>query len=179
MKAAKSDEGTMHFKLSRFLFAYRNAPHSTTGETPAFMFNRHLRTELDIAKPSIKSKHGQISSQTGFRNYDVEIAPGVIWRRHSDQIVPTSSPVPELKSVPPPIPSIPVPSPATTIATSSPETPGESSNSIQLPSENNAIHGHLPASPKEVRTCPPSRPDPKSSVTGNNKHTQYVTTSGV
>ncbi|GFS12796.1 polyprotein [Elysia marginata] len=117
MKAAKSNKGTMHFKLSRFLIAYRNAPHSTTGETPAFfMFNRHLRTKLDIAKPSIKSKvadkqhqqvtshsqaslrtyrtgdhvvvrdyrghakwqHGQISSQTGFRNYDVEIAPGII-----------------------------------------------------------------------------------------------------
>ncbi|GFS02164.1 polyprotein, partial [Elysia marginata] len=164
MKAAKSHEGTMHFKLSRFLFAYRNAPHSTTGETPAFMmFNRHLRTKLDIAKPSIKSKvadkqhqqvtshsqaslrtyrtgdhvlvrdyrghakwqHGQISSQTGFRNYNVEIAPGVIWRRHCDQIVPTYSPVPEPKSVPSPIPPIPVPSPATTIATPSPETPGE------------------------------------------------------
>ncbi|GFR97945.1 CCHC-type zinc finger, nucleic acid binding protein a [Elysia marginata] len=123
-----------------------------------------------------KWQHGQISSQTGFRNYDVEIAPGVIWRRHSDQIVPTSSPVPEPKSVPPPIPPIPVRSPATSIATSSLETPGESSNSIQLPSENNAT-GHPPASPKEVRTCPPSRPDPQSSVTRNNKHTQYNTSS--
>lgn len=213
MKAAKKDEGTMHFKLSRFLFAYRNAPHSTTGETPAFMmFNRHLRTKLDIAKPSIKSRvadkqdhqvkshsqaslrtyhtgdhvlvrdyrghdrwqHGQISSQSGFRSYDVEIAPGVIWRRHSDQIVPTSSPVPAAEPALPPVPPVLVPRQAPTIATPVPETSG---NSSQLPSENNAM-GHPSTHPVEVRTGPPPRPDPQPSITRTNKTTQYVTRSG-
>lgn len=57
MKAAKSDKGTMHIKLARFLFAYRNAPHMTTNESPAsLMFGRRLRTHLDIVRPDINSK---------------------------------------------------------------------------------------------------------------------------
>ncbi|GFO27254.1 Pol polyprotein [Plakobranchus ocellatus] len=133
MKAAKHDEGSMNLKLARFLLAYRNSPHSTTGESPAsLMFGRLLRTRLDICTPSIQThvtgklqkqeqhhsqasprtfstgdhvlvrdyrgyerwQHGQISSQTGTHNYEIEISPGVIWRRHSDQIVLASNPVP-------------------------------------------------------------------------------------
>ncbi|GFR96761.1 polyprotein [Elysia marginata] len=41
MKAAKHDKGTIHVKLARFLLAYRNAPYSTTGVTPAtLMFGK-------------------------------------------------------------------------------------------------------------------------------------------
>ncbi|GFR69981.1 polyprotein [Elysia marginata] len=133
MKAAKHDKGTIHLKLARFLLAYRNAPHSTTGETPAtLMFGRRLRTKLDICSPNLKSsveakqrqqekhhsqasprtftagdhvlvrdnrgheklQHGQVSAQTGTRNYEIEISPGVVWRRHSDQIRHASNPVP-------------------------------------------------------------------------------------
>ncbi|GFO04166.1 Pol polyprotein, partial [Plakobranchus ocellatus] len=133
MKAAKHDEGSMNLKLARFLLAYRNSPHSTTGESPAsLMFGRRLRIRLDICTPRIQThvtgklqkqeqhhsqasprtfstgdhvlvrdyrgyerwQHGQISSQTGTHNYEIEISPEVIWRRHSDQIVLASNPVP-------------------------------------------------------------------------------------
>ncbi|GFO47138.1 polyprotein [Plakobranchus ocellatus] len=46
----------MNWKFVRFLFAYRNSPHSTTGETPAsLMFGRRLRTRLDISTPSMRT----------------------------------------------------------------------------------------------------------------------------
>ncbi|GFR60708.1 hypothetical protein ElyMa_003538400 [Elysia marginata] len=105
------------------------------------------------------------SALTGFRNYDVVNASRVIWRRHTDQIDPASMPVPEPKSVPPPIPPIPLRSPAATIATSShsQETPGNRFNSTYLPPENNAS-GQLPPpiSHKEIRRFSPLRPDPRS-----------------
>ena len=46
--------GTIESRVSRFLFKYRTTPHSTTGVPPAkLMFNRHLRTHLDLLQPSI------------------------------------------------------------------------------------------------------------------------------
>ena len=60
MKSAKHDKGTLHTKLARFLFAYRNAPHSTTNETPAvLMFGRKLRSHLNILRPSTSSAVAQ------------------------------------------------------------------------------------------------------------------------
>lgn len=57
MKSAKNDKGTIYTKLSKFLLAYRNAPHASTNETPSFlMFGRRLRTPLDILRPSVKSR---------------------------------------------------------------------------------------------------------------------------
>lgn len=130
MKSAMQDKGNVHTKLARFLLAYRNAPHATTGETPAsLMFGRKLRTKLDLALPNIKERilnsqndqvmsHSQaklrifdigdkvlardyrghqrwqpgiIHSNTGSRTYEVEIAPGTLWHRHSDQIVHNSA----------------------------------------------------------------------------------------
>ena len=46
--------GTIESRVSRFLFKYRTTPHSTTGVSPAeLMFNRPLRTHLDLLQPSI------------------------------------------------------------------------------------------------------------------------------
>ncbi|RUS87372.1 hypothetical protein EGW08_004826 [Elysia chlorotica] len=57
MKSAKSDHGTLHSKLSRFLLAYRNSTHATTGETPAkLLLGRNTRNRLDILKPSLTEK---------------------------------------------------------------------------------------------------------------------------
>ena len=45
----KMTGGTIESRVSRFLFKYRTTPHSTTGVPPAeLMFNRHLRTHLDL-----------------------------------------------------------------------------------------------------------------------------------
>ncbi|XP_042150593.1 uncharacterized protein K02A2.6-like [Ixodes scapularis] len=41
-------------RLSRFLLSYRNTRHPTTRESPAqLMLQRHLRTRLDLLKPSV------------------------------------------------------------------------------------------------------------------------------
>ena len=129
MKSAKHDKGTLHTKLARFLFAYRNAPHSTTNETPAvLMFGRKLRSHLNILRPSTSSAvaaaqqrqadtrppatrtsfnigdkvlvrdyrgqqrwlYGTVYASTGPLSYQVEIAPGVRWHRHADQMVYTT-----------------------------------------------------------------------------------------
>ena len=128
MKAAKNDTGTLIQKISRFLFAYRNAPQSTTLESPAFlMFGRRLQSRLDLLQPNIKSQiqqaqarqikshsqarlrefeigdsvlvrdyrqnqeekwqYGTIKTKIGPLMYEVEIQPGVTWRRHIDQMI--------------------------------------------------------------------------------------------
>lgn len=45
-------QGTLHQRLHEFLLKYRTTPHSTTKASPAsLMFNRELRTNLDLLKP--------------------------------------------------------------------------------------------------------------------------------
>lgn len=45
-------QGTLHQRLHEFLLKYRTTPHSTTKTSPAsLMFNRELRTNLDLLKP--------------------------------------------------------------------------------------------------------------------------------
>ena len=51
----KQKTGTIETCVSRFLFTYRNTPHSTTNVSPAMlMFNRQLRSHLDLLKPDIR-----------------------------------------------------------------------------------------------------------------------------
>ena len=53
----KQTSGTLHNKLSRFLFSYRSSPHSTTGLTPAeLMTGRRMRTRLDCMLPSLQDR---------------------------------------------------------------------------------------------------------------------------
>lgn len=64
----KMKEGTISDKIARFLFAYRNLPHSTTGVSPAeLMFGRQLRSQLDLLKPSLESRveHNQQRQKEG------------------------------------------------------------------------------------------------------------------
>lgn len=50
--------------LSRFLFDYRNAPHSTTGVSPAkLMFQRKLRTRFDCILPNKPIQKNQLRVQ--------------------------------------------------------------------------------------------------------------------
>ena len=47
----------LSIKLATFLLAYRNTPHSTTGEAPSQLFlGRRLRTRLDLLKPDLRLK---------------------------------------------------------------------------------------------------------------------------
>lgn len=45
----------INFIINRFLFQYRNTPHTTTGEKPSkLLIGRSLRSKLDLLLPSIK-----------------------------------------------------------------------------------------------------------------------------
>ena len=119
-------------KLAKFLIAYRNTPHSTTGESPAqLLLGRPLRTRLDLVKPNLNRKmvnqqhqqgikaanekgrqqrqlvvgdavmsqdyrgdlkwrSGLIVKKTGPLMYEVQVAPGIVWHRHIDQLRPTA-----------------------------------------------------------------------------------------
>ena len=49
-------EGDMKTRIARFLFHYRNTPHSTTGVSPAEMLlRRQSRSHLNIMRPNISS----------------------------------------------------------------------------------------------------------------------------
>ena len=57
LRASNSDKKSLPNKLANFLLAYRTAPHSTTGESPAMLFmGRNLRTRLDLLKPDIRRR---------------------------------------------------------------------------------------------------------------------------
>ena len=50
-------EGTLRDKVSRFLFAYRSTPQTTTGKSPAEMlFGHKLSTHLSLIKPDPSTK---------------------------------------------------------------------------------------------------------------------------
>ncbi|KAJ8023976.1 hypothetical protein HOLleu_36568 [Holothuria leucospilota] len=50
----KMGEGTIETKIARFLFHYRNTPHTTTGQTPSeLLMNRKVRTHMDALKPDL------------------------------------------------------------------------------------------------------------------------------
>ncbi|CAL9695388.1 unnamed protein product [Knipowitschia caucasica] len=49
---ASQGQGTLHQRLHEFLLKYRTSQHSTTRTSPAsLMFNRELRTNLDLLQP--------------------------------------------------------------------------------------------------------------------------------
>ncbi len=53
----KQTRGTLTVRIARFLFQYRNTPHTTTGSMPAeLLMGRRLRSRLDLIKPDIKQR---------------------------------------------------------------------------------------------------------------------------
>ena len=57
IRAMAKEPGSIQQKLDKLLFAYRRAPHATTGESPAkLMLNRELRSALDLIRPNLKDK---------------------------------------------------------------------------------------------------------------------------
>ena len=72
------DSDSIMQSLARFLFSYRTTPNSTTGQTPAELFQNHrLRTRLDLMRPELgrkvfdrqtdqKARYGKISKGREF-----------------------------------------------------------------------------------------------------------------
>ena len=73
---SETEVKSLNLKLARFLLAYRNTPHSTTGEPPSQLFlGRRLRTRLDLLKPDL-------SVQINNRQIDQSVAKGGSVTRH-------------------------------------------------------------------------------------------------
>ena len=78
----KQQSGSLTDRLAKFLFHYRNTPHSTTGMTPAeLLLGQKLRSRLDLIKPDLtnqvvrkqnkqKAHHDQHARQRSFREGD-------------------------------------------------------------------------------------------------------------
>ena len=63
MKCEKQSTSQLNKNMAKFLLAYRNTAHSTTGEAPSVLFlGRPLRTRLDLVKPDspMKVKNRQL-----------------------------------------------------------------------------------------------------------------------
>lgn len=57
-------------RLTRWLFKYRSTPHSTTGRTPCEMlFNRKLRTHLDLLNPRDRSSNSSAPDDRTYRHH--------------------------------------------------------------------------------------------------------------
>ena len=81
----KQKTGTIETRVSRFLFAYRNTPHSTTNVSPAMlMFNRQLRSHLDLFKPGIEPTvlnwqfHQQLNHDLHAKDQQFQIGDNVL-----------------------------------------------------------------------------------------------------
>ncbi|XP_013087776.2 uncharacterized protein K02A2.6-like [Biomphalaria glabrata] len=81
MKAAKNDTGTLSQKISRFLFAYRNAPQSTTHESPAFlMFERRLQSRLDLLRPNMDIQNRLTKNYSNVKLREFQVGDSVLAR---------------------------------------------------------------------------------------------------
>ena len=55
IRSPRGDSGAVKRHLTKFMFAYRNAPHATTGDSPAMLpMGRGLRTRLDVKRPNTR-----------------------------------------------------------------------------------------------------------------------------
>ena len=82
-------------KLAKFLTAYRNAPHSTTGVNPSqLLLGRPLRTRLDLVKPNLNRKmvnrqHQQsirAANEKGRQRRQLEVGDSVMSRDYREGI---------------------------------------------------------------------------------------------
>ena len=64
-------EGSLISRLNKFLFQYRLTPQTTTGLSPAeLMFERRLRSQLDLLMPSVAAR-AKVKQQQQKLNHDV------------------------------------------------------------------------------------------------------------
>lgn len=72
LRALKGNESDRDKQLSNFLLNYRRTPHSVTGLSPSFlMFNREIRTRLDLLKPFINQNNSYENTEIQVRNLEI------------------------------------------------------------------------------------------------------------
>ncbi|XP_051160430.1 uncharacterized protein K02A2.6-like [Leptopilina boulardi] len=85
----------LHTCISRYLFYYRNAPHCSTGESPAKRFlGRELRNRLDLlrARKTESSSEKQVQFFKGHRDVSFSEGEKVLIRNYKNPLKPTWSP---------------------------------------------------------------------------------------
>lgn len=176
LKALGSTSNDLELNLSQTLLAYRRMAHSSTGESPAFrMFNRQIRSRLDLLVPANVTQHrkqtinskfnvgdrvsvrdyyekkyqfGRIHEVLGELHFMVKLDDGRMWKRHIEQIHRVGEEIPE-----PPV-----------------EFPHESSSSEFItPSR----HTHAQSTHSHTHTHTP--PNTPSTSTSNTPTTPYHT----
>ena len=75
----KQERGSVNTRVSRFLFNYRTAVHSTTHTSPAeLMFGRQLRTPLDVIRPDLgETVRSEQSKQKQYKDQSPVCGPCV------------------------------------------------------------------------------------------------------
>lgn len=116
LKALKSNVKNLDRDVAQILMCYRRMIHTTTGESPSQrMFNRQIRSRLDLFRPNVDKKpkspspeltrhfkvgdrvsvrdyydkkyqFGRIHEVLGKLHYNVLLDDGRIWKRHIEQI---------------------------------------------------------------------------------------------
>lgn len=77
LKSMDTNKNDIQSNLNEFLRQYRNAPHSTTGQSPAqLFFGRSLRTRLDLIFPqevsTLVTQKQYMKFDANFRNFNTE-----------------------------------------------------------------------------------------------------------
>ena len=88
----------LQHKIDCLLFAYRNAPHTVTGQPPAvLMFNRRLRSKIDLLKPNLRRdvedrQYQQVCKRPARVSTQLQVGQPVLARnyRSADKWVPAT-----------------------------------------------------------------------------------------
>ena len=88
-KLVKNSKDSIETQVNRFLFSYRNTPHTSTGVSPAeILLKRQPKTQLSLLKPdmvksTLKYNEKMIADRGGSKLRDFEIGENVIARNYT------------------------------------------------------------------------------------------------
>ena len=89
LRKMDNEPGSLTHKLSKFLLAYRNAPHSLTNESPAQLFlKRDLRTKLSLIYPDHAEKAQEktekmVEQRGGVKNTEFFVGQNILCKNFS------------------------------------------------------------------------------------------------
>jgi hypothetical protein len=85
LRCMQNEQGDLNMKLNRLLMQYRKAPNSTTQQSPAeLMFNRPIRTRLDLMKRNITTEVNDKSTAHRVKIREFKVGDKVQIRSYSN-----------------------------------------------------------------------------------------------